>query len=90
MRTVASCSAAPTSQADAPGRVNLIGEHTDYNGGFVLPIAIPQRTTVTLAPRDDRTVRPRGARSIAGDGESARFGLGEERPQAAGSTTCRA
>lgn len=33
----------------APGRVNLIGEHTDYNGGFALPIALPQRTTVTFS-----------------------------------------
>jgi galactokinase len=33
---------------DAPGRVNLLGEHTDYNDGYVLPIAIPQRTRVAL------------------------------------------
>ena len=37
--------------ADAPGRVNLLGEHTDYNDGFVLPIAIAQRTTVALGHR---------------------------------------
>ena len=41
----------------APGRVNLIGEHTDYNDGFVLPFAIDRRTTVTLTPRDDRMLR---------------------------------
>ncbi len=40
--------AAPETQASAPGRVNLLGEHTDYNDGFVLPTAIPQSTTVHL------------------------------------------
>src|SRR2546423_216284 len=34
----------PVAQAEARGRVNLIGEHTDYNGGFVLPALIPQKT----------------------------------------------
>ena len=48
---------APDIRADAPGRVNLIGEHTDYNGGYVLPAAIPQRTIVELARRDDDVVR---------------------------------
>ena len=41
----------------APGRVNLIGEHTDYNDGFVLPFAINRSTAVAAAPRRDRTAR---------------------------------
>lgn len=40
--------AAPNVEASAPGRVNLLGEHTDYNDGFVLPTAIPQTTIVQL------------------------------------------
>jgi len=43
--------------ARAPGRVNLIGEHTDYNGGYVLPFAIDRETVVTLRPRRDRILR---------------------------------
>jgi galactokinase len=41
----------------APGRVNLIGEHTDYNEGFVLPLAIDRRTIVALGLRDDGMIR---------------------------------
>ncbi|NUQ79562.1 MAG: galactokinase [Polyangiaceae bacterium] len=47
----------PDVTASAPGRVNLIGEHTDYNGGFVLPAPIPQATFVMLGRRLDRTIR---------------------------------
>lgn len=43
----------------APGRVNLIGEHTDYNDGFVLPMAIEYETTVAAAVRQDRKIRVR-------------------------------
>lgn len=48
---------APTHLAAAPGRVNLIGEHTDYNDGFVLPVALHRDIQVALRPRDDETVR---------------------------------
>ena len=48
---------APVAVASAPGRVNLIGGHTDYNDGFVLPAAIDRRTVAAARPREDRTVR---------------------------------
>ena len=43
--------------ARAPGRVNLIGEHTDYNDGFVLPVAIDRYVTIVFAPRVDSILR---------------------------------
>jgi galactokinase len=55
----------------APGRVNLIGEHTDYNEGFVLPFAIDRRTFAALALRDDKTVRV----SSSAFGGISEFGL---------------
>jgi len=60
----------------APGRVNLIGEHTDYNGGFVLPLAIDRVTRVAAAARDDRVLRCRSLEHEAG----GRPGHGEEHP----------
>jgi galactokinase len=56
----------------APGRVNLIGEHTDYNDGFVMPFALAQAVTVAAAPRDDDrwTVTSLGA---GGDVRTAEF-----------------
>ena len=47
----------PTHIIQAPGRVNLIGEHTDYNDGFVLPCAIDYQTVVAATQRDDNIVR---------------------------------
>src|SRR3977135_815552 len=61
-------------RASAPGRVNLIGEHTDYNGGFVLPTAIPQQTHVQLRPRADT----QGVAHRQPAVPDARFVLGEE------------
>jgi len=49
--------AAPTTLVRAPGRVNLIGEHTDYNDGFVLPCAIDCETLVAVSPRSDTLLR---------------------------------
>src|SRR6201993_5574424 len=40
----------------APGRVNLIGEHTDYADGFVMPAAIDFATLAAISPRDDKTI----------------------------------
>ncbi|MBI5160758.1 MAG: galactokinase [Micrococcales bacterium] len=47
----------PDGLWSAPGRVNLIGEHTDYNDGFVFPFAIDRRTVVALGRREDRRIR---------------------------------
>ncbi|MGW0807406.1 galactokinase [Nonomuraea sp. NPDC002799] len=49
--------AAPQAVWHAPGRVNLIGEHTDYNDGYVLPFAVPWGVTAAVTPRADRTIR---------------------------------
>ncbi|GIH28241.1 galactokinase [Acrocarpospora phusangensis] len=48
---------APEGVWHAPGRVNLIGEHTDYNDGLVLPFAVPWGVTIAASPRQDDTIR---------------------------------
>lgn len=63
--------AAPDAAADAHGRVNLLGEHTDYNEGFVLPTAIPQRTSVAVRVNGSDSFRVYSANL----GESAEFSL---------------
>ncbi|MEU3554618.1 galactokinase [Streptomyces fragilis] len=49
--------AEPAGVWAAPGRVNLIGEHTDYNGGFVMPFALPQVAVAAVSPREDGLLR---------------------------------
>lgn len=64
--------------ASAPGRVNLIGEHTDYNGGFVLPTPIPQTTQVALLPRKDQRVRVKSTLTQSSP-QPVEFTLGQEK-----------
>jgi len=69
----------------APGRVNLIGEHTDYNDGFVMPMALDRSTWVAAAPRSDRTIVVRSSEygetaTIDLDGPAREAGASEERP----------
>jgi galactokinase len=64
----------------APGRVNLIGEHTDYNDGFVMPVAIDRYTQAAILPRDDRKL------VIHSEifSESVEFDLDDPNPQPSG------
>lgn len=68
----------------APGRVNLMGEHTDYNGGFVLPFALSQTTTVAAAVRDDRRVTVRSSRNDSDQKSGVDQEPGAEQPASEG------
>src|SRR5918998_6461487 len=67
----------PDGLWSAPGRLNLIGEHVDYAGGLCLPLALPQRTVVAAATRDDGQLR---LRSLLGDAQAWDGALNEVGP----------
>jgi galactokinase len=69
----------PAAAGSAPGRVNLMGDHTDYNGGYVLSMITPQETHVELVPREDAVVRVWNG-SVEKGGAWRDYRLGAEQP----------
>src|SRR5215204_4071790 len=69
----------PEARASAPGRVNLMGDHTDYNGGYVLPMVLPQETCVELALRQDDAAHVWSG-SLDAAQAHREYHLGEEHP----------
>jgi galactokinase len=65
--------------SEAYGRVNLIGEHTDYNGGWVLPTAIPQKTVLRLKTREDNKVFASSRQSDQLSPSNGSYVLGQEK-----------
>jgi galactokinase len=68
---------APEGVWAAPGRVNVIGEHTDYNDGYVLPVALPHTTRAAVGRRTDGRV---ALASLQGDGAVVELGIDELAP----------
>jgi len=66
----------------APGRINLIGEHTDYNDGFVLPATVDLYTWAAISPRNDRILRVHACRLILTGYQQARAGSGRSTSKA--------
>ncbi|MBD1390883.1 galactokinase [Neiella sp. HB171785] len=71
----AAFSASPALTVQAPGRVNLIGEHTDYNNGFVLPCAIDYQAVAVASKRDDAIIR---IQSVDYDNEVHQFSIADD------------